>query len=205
MAKYSAEGPVKTIGTPEEFALPGQMKNVDRRTPEAVRADVTAKITAKGGDPSSRAQTLPSTIGESYAAGTLKQTHPNYVTISHAALPKRGVSENHENYTKKLASHGAGAVWMRSLSLPGTIMSSHGIHFDPSEFDKHWGVNPQNFLDAANKGATLLPPTDEDYNLTHQSVMSSGINQANEEWQDMYGDSGNSYEDSDGTATGDTE
>jgi hypothetical protein len=205
MAKYKAEGPLKTVSTPEEFALPGQMTGVDRRTPEAVRADVTAKIIAQGGDPSSRTQSLPTSVGESYEAGTLKQTHPSYITISHAALPKRGVSESHENYTKKLAAHPAGALWMRSLALPGTVMSSHGIHFDTSEFDKHWGVPHQNFIEASNKGATLPVPTDDDYNLTYQSVMSSGINQAKAEWQEMYGDSGNSYTDADGTATGDAE
>jgi hypothetical protein len=215
MANYKAEGPFKTVSTPEEFALPGQMKNVDRRTPGAVIEDVTAKITAKGGDPYSRAQSLPASVHDSYEAGTLKQTHPQYTTIRHESLPRRGAGESHKNYTKKLASTLHGALWMRALSLPGTIMGSvpneenpdvrRGVlHFDKDEFEKHWTYHPADFSEASKRGP-IAPPTNDEYNAVHQSVMSSGINQSNAEWQDMYSDSGNSYTDEDGTATGDAQ
>lgn len=215
MAKYRAEGPLKGVSTPEDYALPGQMSGVDRRTPEAVRADVTARITAGGGDPSSRAQSLPSTVHDSYEAGTLKQTHPQYTTIRHESLPKRGAGESHENYTKKLAATLHGSLWMRALSLPGTIMGSvpdeenpdvrRGVlHFDKDEFEKHWTHHPADFAEASKRGP-IKPPTDDEYNAVHHSVISTGINQAKAEWQELYGDSGNSYTDSDGTATGDVE
>ena len=130
--------------------------------------------------------TANSDLVSSYEAGTLRETHPYHATVRIADVPSQRVSESDVNYNKRLGKSPHGAVWARALALPGTIVSHHGIHFDQREFHKHWGVPAREVHTAVTRNPSVgVPPvSNEDF----QRVSSQA--------------EGNSWEDTDGTATG---
>jgi len=132
-----------------------------------------------------------SDLVSSYEAGTLAQTHPFHATVPISKVPQQRASESSTNYNKRLGTTAGGAVWARALALPGTIISKHGVHFDQREFHKHWRAPASHIVSAIARSPSVGVPavTNEDFTRIHSQADAT---------------SGNSWEDTDGTATGDT-
>jgi hypothetical protein len=129
----------------------------------------------------------------SYEAGTLKQTHPFHATVPFNPAFTKKISESDTNYNKRLGTLADGAVWARALALPSTLISQHGVHFDQRDFHKHWGAPASHVVAAVKRkpGVGVGPVTNDDF--TRISSQFEADNSA----------SSNSWEDTDGTATGD--
>jgi hypothetical protein len=134
-----------------------------------------------------------SNLVDSYSAGTLAETHPQWDTVNIRDVPSQKVSESDENYNKKLGKNPEGAIWARAMALPSTIVSQHGIHFHRGDFQKHWGAPTGHIraLVARNPSVGVRPVTGEDYARINGPVATES-------------ESSNSWEDSNGTATGET-
>jgi len=182
---------------------------------EETIARVRADFAETGDDPDKRLTTTASDLVDSYNAGTLHLTHPHYDTVHIMDTPSQRVSESDKNYNKRLGTTPGGAIWARALSLPGSVMSEHGIHYDKNEFAKHWGAPAEHVKHYVERNpATGVPAvTNDDYaRIRQSSVNEKYATYKSEDWQSTYGtgsanvsDSGNSWEDTDGTATGDTD
>ena len=130
----------------------------------------------------------------SYEAGTLKQTHPFHLTVPISSVPQQKVSESSTNYNKRLGTTKGGAVWARALALPSSVISKHGVHFDQRDFHKHWGAPASHIESAIERNPSVGVP----------AVTNEDFTRVKSEFEADNPVSSNSWEDTDGTATGDT-
>lgn len=204
--RATSEEAARAVSNP----IPKPIQPAQNETVDQARARLVQDYISTGDDPN--ATVAPTQAHQVVAAfdpttGKHADNYSHYGFIPHSALPQRTPSETHENRERKLGKSGAGAVYSRALSLPGTIVSEHGIHYNGREFHQHWGYPVMDVVRAVDKTGSIKPPSDIERARVEDSILSSAQSQyQSSDWQDTYGTgSASDWQDTDGTATGDAQ